>query len=171
VLVGAAGAGFYGLSQTARLDTAQFGLDILAALESMENGSTLIPARDACTLLSKHEVEDAIGIPVSQVRSVKNDASHTRCLYLPEGSRMKAVDLKVDWTGGVDAMSLVQSVTPEMIPDAGSVSGLGDASFYGPMDSTVYVLKGDTFVSLIFGVDQIAQEKQILLAEKAVSKL
>lgn len=100
VLIAAAGAGFYGLSQTVRLDTAQFGLDLLAALESMENSSTLIPARDACTLLSKQEVEDAIGIPVSQVRSVKNDASHTRCLYLPEGSRMKAVDLKVDWTGG-----------------------------------------------------------------------
>lgn len=68
-------------------------------------------------------------------------------------------------------MSLVQSVTPQMIPDTGSVSGLGDVSFYGPMDSTVYVLKGDTFVSLIFGVDEIEKGKQISLAEKAVSKL
>ena len=50
-------------------------------------------------------------------------------------------------------------------------SGLGDASFFLPMDAGVWVLKEDQLFSLNFGLAPLSKEKKVELAEKVLSRL
>ena len=142
-----------------------------AASEAKEEKDLPKAAKDACALLTKQEVEKATGIFIADAVANSEGSDETSCTYSPANEGAYPVELKVNWEHGKAAMTAIQGLAPKMMPGTESGSNLGDWTFYGPMDSMLYVLKGDKLISFGFGLSPITREAKNALAAKVLERL
>jgi len=132
-----------------------------AAPEASGNGSTSAASADACTLVTREEVAEAIGEPVVQAQS-----DGEGCSYETEDAA-SSVRVEVARTGGADEMQTARDAAGvlgriggkmaegkgaeaqagEAMAEGGAVSGLGDQAFFGA-NQQLHVLKGDSYFAV-----------------------
>jgi hypothetical protein len=151
-----------------------------AATASMaaKPATTTAIARNPCELITKQEVEEALGAPVREPR-----ARGSACDFLPEGKRLSSVSYAVHWSGGREAMrranraetlvasfgdSAVQAEMKKMRERAAAdLDGIGDEASFQLV--TLHVRKGDAYVTIDARLCSRAQA--IAVARKVVSRL
>lgn len=150
-----------------------------ATTATTKPATTKTLARNPCELITKQEVEEALGAPVRDPR-VRGSSV---CDFLPEGKRLTSVSYTVRWTGGREWMqragtadALVasfgdKSVQAEMKKmrerAAADLDGIGDEASFKLV--TLHVRKGDAYVTIDARLCSRAQA--IAVARKVVSRL
>ena len=167
-------AALFYTAHRAEKKAAEIGFNLAPLLEkaaSEKDEETPKAAKDACALLTKQEVEQATGTFMVDAVAHSEGSSESSCTYTPATEGAYPVELKVDWENGKAAIAAIQGLVPKMMPGTENNSNLGDATLYGPMDSMLYVLKGDKLVSFGFGLSPITREGKNALAAKVLGKL
>ena len=120
---------------------------------------------NACSLASKADAEAVLG---ASIESTSGDGTNS-CLYMPaDGGRH--VRIQVTPQGGKLAMKLLQK-TVSLMPGAATVGDLGDGALMAPMDSALYVLKGDTLIAMEWPDTPGRREQKEALAKKILARL
>ena len=127
--------------------------------------------KDACSLLSVDELNRGTGGKFVKGESAANGDDETSCSYTPGPGTLYPAKLTVTFHNGKAAMQMLQGAAPKMVPGSRSGSDLGDASFFLPMDVSLYALKGDILIALEFGLGNYSREQKKALAAKVLSRL
>jgi len=127
--------------------------------------------KDACSLLSVDELNRGTGGKFVKGESAANGDDETSCSYTPGPGTLYAAKLTVTFHNGKAAMQMLQGAAPKMVPGSRSGSDLGDASFFLPMEVSLYALKGDILVAIEFGLGNYSREQKKALAAKVLSRL
>jgi hypothetical protein len=126
-----------------------------------DNGSVAAASEDACALVTKEEVAEAIDEPVVQAQS-----DGGACSYETEDPA-SSVKVEVARTGGAGEMQTARDAAGvlgriggkmaegkgaeaqagEAMAEGGPAPGLGDQAFFGP-NRQLHVLKGDTYFAV-----------------------
>jgi hypothetical protein len=132
-----------------------------AATAASDNGSASGASQDACALVTKEEVAEAIGEAVVQAQS-----DGEGCTYETEDDA-SSVEVEVARTGGAGEMQTARDAAGvlgriggkmaegkgaeaqagEAMAEGGPVTGLGDQAFFGP-NRQLHVLKGDAYFAV-----------------------
>ena len=127
--------------------------------------------KDACSLLSVDELNRGTGGKFVKGESGVNGDDETSCAYTPGPGTLYPAKLTVTFHNGKAAMQMLQGAAPKMVPGSRSGSDLGDASFFLPMDVSLYALKGDILIAIEFGLGNYSREQKKALAAKVLSRL
>ncbi len=100
--------------------------------------------RDACSKLSKSEVGDAIGQPVTSVES----HGESSCVYILGPDKRVAVEYT--WEGGAMVMRMSRGAMKSIsgMETFQAVHGVGDEAYLEPMGSGLMMRKGDVLVHI-----------------------
>lgn len=135
--------------------------------------------RNPCDLLTKAEVEEALGTPVGEPRRNSNV-----CYFPPaEKKSLRSISYSVRWTGGREAMKTSKSVDTMIgalgdkdvrdamkkaeAKTAAELEGLGDEASFKLVK--LYVRKGDA--TLTIDTRLCSRSQAIAVARKAVARL
>ena len=154
--------------------------------------------RDACSLISKEEVESVQGTPVNDTKSSERSDDFFRfsqCFYTtaessklinlalvqPRADQQNKRSPKDFWKEKFDPYRDEEPKTnrsdeKEQGPAPKKIDGLGDDAFWIPsrFGGMLYVLKGDAFISIGLGGtddENTKLKKSKVLAQKALQRL
>lgn len=128
-------------------------------------------AKNACSLLTVDELSTALGSSYSKAEPSTNGEDEISCEYSPGDGNIYPATLTVTLKNGKTTMATLRGVGTQMVPGTRAENDLGDASFYMPMDVGIYALKGDTLISLQFGLGKGTREQKQELVRKVLSRL
>ncbi|HEX8573535.1 MAG TPA: hypothetical protein VF759_12375 [Allosphingosinicella sp.] len=133
-------------------------------LQASANGGATAAATpaDACALVTKAEVGEAIGEPVVEAKS-----DGAECSYETEDSMASSVKVEVARSGGGKEMQAARDAAGvlgriggamadgkgaeaqagEAMAESGAAPGLGDQAFFGA-NQQLHVLKGDSYIAI-----------------------
>ena len=137
---------------------------------------------DACTLLTRDEIEDILGSTVGEPHrdntpGTASTAEMSHCTFATSDTPTKTIGVMLRRSRVADntseAINWVRQTVNEFGGEPEDIDSLGNAAFWG--NNQLHIFKGDQqilFIS-IFGIkdDLIAREKASLLAQKALSRL
>jgi len=170
IVIGVASAVFASrVRHTQAATTSLPGGLLRAAVKSSDAPSK--PVRDACVLLTREELSAGTSLSFVSAESARNGDDESSCNYAPGTGNIYPVTLTVTFRHGKAAMELIQGVAPSMVPGSQGGASLGDASFFLPLDVSVYALKGDVLVNIGFGLGAETKEQKIALVRKVLSRL
>lgn len=138
---------------------------------SPNDAASAAAAKNACSLLSVDELSSGVGSSYSKAEPSSNGEDEISCEYTPGEGNIYPATLTVTLKNGKATMETLRGVGTQMIPGTKAESDLGDASFYMPMDVGIYALKGDTLVSLQFGLGKGTRDQKKALVQKVLSRL
>ncbi len=141
------------------------------AVDAAGSGSPRPAARDACTLLSAEELSSGLGSSYSGAAASRNGQDEMSCEYAPGPGNLYPATLTINLKYGKTTMAALRGVGTDLVPGTKAQSDIGDASFYMPLDVGIYVLKGDTLVSLQFGLGKGNRDQKKALLKKVLSRL
>jgi len=181
-----------------RLLFVYLAISLLLLLGGCREHRSVSIARDACSLVSKEEVESVQALPVSEAkRSERSDDLFrvSQCFYTTAESS-KSVNLalvqknpdrqnerspKDFWKEKFDPYRDEEPKTnrgdeKEQGPAPKKIDGLGDNAYWvsNRFGGILYVLKGDAFISIGLGGtddEETKLKKSKVLAEKALQRL
>ncbi len=128
-------------------------------------------AKNACSLLTVDELSTGLGSAYSKAEPSSNGDDEISCEYSPGEENIYPATLTISLKNGKTTMQTLRGVGTRMVRGTKAESDLGDASFYMPMDVGIYALKGDTLVSLQFGLSKGTREQKQALVRKVLSRL
>lgn len=132
--------------------------------QSSPQASVPSSKRDPCALITKEEIEAALGAPISEVTSDGND-----CTYHPAEGSLKGAMVSAEWEEAEAAMTGARAGV-KMVGLGEAVSGIGDEAVFMP-PGVLYVRKGDVFITINLYYADDPLDKTKALAEKAFAKL
>jgi hypothetical protein len=169
------------------------------AASDSTTGSARSDARDACSLVTRAEMEEVLGKPVDPPTNGE-DGDKSRCNYSIPGSAT-AVGIEVTWGGG-DASWAGVKAGKNLLDKTGSEAGLGpmeepipnlgddafiqsvkmpkvqlpantglDISSLGGGQGVLWMRKGADIVEITIANQEDAKEKGIAIARKALGRL
>jgi hypothetical protein len=173
--------------------------DIAHSTESAAATSDGRHHNSACALVTRGEMEDILGSPV-EAPHVGDDGDEASCAY-PVPGGLSAVQISVDWSGGVSGWQGVK-LGRELLDKTAAgmglgqfnepVAGLGDEAFVqsvrmpkievrgsSPLDlsslgggqGVLWVKKGDAVMSITVANQENAKEKATAVARKALARM
>ena len=122
--------------------------------------------RDACSLITKEEVQAVLESPIA-----KASGTRTQCYYYPAAGSAEGLGLDVSWENGEAVIAGAKAGSTLLNGENQSVPGLGDEAFFGPMDIALYVRKNNQAFTLDLRIVSNARAKGRVLAEKVLSRL
>jgi hypothetical protein len=128
-------------------------------------------APDPCSLITKAEAEAAIGAAVTGPDKSSGMGNFDQCQYQYSGERLTDVGAVTVQVEAVDLASKQKAFADAADPTE-PVSGIGDAAFWAPGHSALFVGKGNLTTSFSVtrqGIDMKAASRA--LAEKGVARL
>ena len=126
--------------------------------------ATTSTRREACSLVTKEEIEAALGATISEVVSDGHD-----CTYRPAEGSFKSAQISVDYEQAAAAMQGAKAGV-KMVGLGQTVSGIGDEAVY-MAPGVLYVRKGDVFMTISLFYADNPLDKTKALAEKAFARL
>jgi hypothetical protein len=145
------------LSQAYRLDMTQRASSERAA------------KRDACSLVTKEEVGEALGTTIAEA-----SGGTSNCRYTSSAGSNQALDVSVTWQGATFALKFAMAALKGT--SGGSeffqpVPGIGDEAYIAPMGSTLMFRKGDVLVTIQFHMVGNNGEAAKVIAQKIAARL
>ena len=130
-----------------------------------------IPERDVCTLVTKEEVAEALGSPISE-----SSGGTSGCQYQVAGGGNRVLSVQVTWQGGTLAMKLSTLALKGAGAGTGvavmhSIHGLGDEAIVMPMGAGLMFRKGDVLVNIDLRGVQNNVEAGKAIAQKIADRL
>jgi hypothetical protein len=111
------------------------------------------PAIDACTVLSKAEVEASLGGAIKEPEPKNQSSTMSICQFMTQEG-VNLVLLEIHTSGGTDLFEGYQSSLTESTP----VTGLGDKAFMSAKGTQLYALKGDILVGVTLQLEDAAAQ-------------
>jgi hypothetical protein len=141
------------------------------AREYTRNANLGPPARvrDACSLVTKEEVGDALGTTISEA-----NGGTAGCRYTVSAGNNQALGIQVTWQGGALAMNIAGMALRGVAGSVGSfqpVAGIGDEAYVGPLGSTMMFRKGDVMVNMDLRMAGNNVDAAKAIAQKILSRL
>ncbi len=107
------------------------------------SSSSAATAHDACSLLTKADVEAVTHKPVADVAQVDD----THCAYGPKGGGLGTITVEAAWSGA-DTQFQAGGIASSLMHDAEKAPKVGDASYATAMGNLFYARKGDAYVAI-----------------------
>lgn len=137
-----------------------------AAAKATAPASALL---DACVLLTKDDVQSAIGKPVKSVKEDADSATATSCGYKDAATQSyRLVSLVIYPSTNAQAKGVHESTRTKNRPQV-AVANLGDDAYWDMSLGTLDVLKGKYSIGLFVAGD--AANDQVAAARSMASKL
>jgi hypothetical protein len=132
--------------------------------QSSSQASAVSSKRDPCALITKEEIEAALGAPISDVTSDGSD-----CTYHPAEGSLKGAMVTAEWEEAAAAMTGAKAGI-KMVGLGEAVSGIGDEAVFMP-PGVLYARKGDVFITINLYYADNPLDKTKALAEKAFARM
>lgn len=132
--------------------------------QSSSQASAVSSKRDPCALITKEEIEAALGAPISDVTSDGSD-----CTYHPAEGSLKGAMVTAEWEEAAAAMTGAKAGI-KMVGLGEAVSGIGDEAVFMP-PGVLYARKGDVLITINLYYADNPLDKTKALAEKAFARM